>query len=191
MNARDEKARRQLYLLGALVAVLALVLYVGYGRSDGPASSAAPAGRGSQPSNQAAGAGGRAGLPVSDVRLDALKHEDGKLAEAERNPFRFRPKPAPPPPRPVAPPPQAYVPPPVPTGPPPPPPIQLKYVGLLGTIAQRDRVAVLADARGTTFYGKEGDVVEGRYRVLRIAADSVDVAYADGRGRQTIRLSSQ
>ena len=67
----------------------------------------------------------------------------------------------------------------------------LRYVGLLGAATQPDRVAVLSDARGNPFYGKEGDIIEGRYRVLRIAADSVDVAYADGRGRQTLRLSSQ
>jgi len=66
----------------------------------------------------------------------------------------------------------------------------LKFVGLLGAAAQRDRVAVLSDARGNPFYGKEGDLIEGRYRVLRIAADSVDVAYVDGRGRQTLRLTS-
>ena len=50
-------------------------------------------------------------------------------------------------------------------------------------------MAVLSDSRGNPFYGKEGDIIEGRYRVLRIASDSVDVAYADGRGQQTLRLS--
>jgi hypothetical protein len=39
--------------------------------------------------------------------------------------------------------------------------------------------------------GREGDLIEGRYRVLRVGADSLDLAYADGRGRQTIRLSGQ
>lgn len=193
MSDRD-KTRQQLYVLGALVAVLAVVLYVSFGRdTTATSSSAPPAGSASQPSNSSTTAGGRAGLPVSDVRLDALKHDEGELADAERNPFRFRQKAAPPPPpRPVTTAPaQTYVPPPVATGPPPPPPIPLKYVGLYGTPTQRDRVAVLADARGNPFFGKEGDIIEGRYRVLRIAADSVDLAYADGRGRQTIRLSSQ
>jgi hypothetical protein len=186
----SDKSRRQLYLLGALVAVLAVALYVEFGRGNSTASSGAPAGRGSQPSNQAAGAGAR--VPVSDVRLDALKHEETELTEAERNPFRFQPKAPPPaPPRPAAPPRQTYVPPPVAAAPPPPPPIPLKYIGLYGTPTQPDRVAILADARGNPFYGKEGDVIEGRYRVLRIATDSIDVAYTDGRGRQTIRLSSQ
>jgi len=190
MTAADDKTRHQLYLLGALVAVLAVLVYVLYGPGDPAPATAAPAGTSAQPSNQATGTGGRSGLPVSDVRLDALTHEQTELADAERNPFRFKPKPAPPPPPVQRTPPQTYVPPPVATGPPPPPPIPLKFVGLLGAAAQRDRVAVLSDARGNPFYGKEGDLIEGRYRVLRIAADSVDVAYVDGRGRQTLRLTS-
>lgn len=192
MNDAANKKRRQLYILGALLVLLLVVLYVEFGQSSGGRNGASPAGTRSTTSNQASGSGGRAGLPVTDVRLEALKHGETRLAEAERNPFRFRPKAPPPaPPRPVnQAPSQTFVPPPV-TGPPPPPPIPLKYVGLLGSVTQRDRVAVLSDARGNPFYGKEGDIIEGRYRVLRIAADSVDVAYADGRGRQTIRLSSQ
>jgi len=188
----NQSPRRQLYGLGGLLALLAVLAYARYGRDDSRATAASPAGTASQPSNQAAGASGRDGSSVSDVRLDALKHDANGLKEASRNPFRFQPK-APPP---VvtraapAPPPQAYVPP-VPTGPPPPPPIPLKYVGLLGAAAQTDRVAVLSDSRGNPFYGREGDIIEGRYRVVRIASDSVDVAYADGRGQQTLRLSSQ
>jgi hypothetical protein len=52
-------------------------------------------------------------------------------------------------------------------------------------------VAVLADGRGNVFHGREGDIIEGRYRVLRVGADSADLMYVDGRGRQTIRLSGQ
>jgi hypothetical protein len=128
-----------------------------------------------------------------NVRLDALNTARPEPGDVERNPFRFQPKAPPPPPRSQRPPePQeTFVPPPAPTGPPPPPPIPLRYVGLLGGPTQPDRVAVLSDARGNPFYGKEGDIIEGRYRVLRIAPDSVDVAYADGRGRQTLRLSAQ
>jgi hypothetical protein len=185
------KARQQAYLLATLVAVLAIVLYLRF-RPSGDTTGAAPqAASEAPPSNQASRGTAAQDMPVTDVRLEALNNEDAPLADSDRNPFRFRPKPAPPAPRVVAPPPrETYVPPPV-TGPPPPPPIPLRYVGLLGAATQPDRVAVLSDARGNPFYGKEGDIIEGRYRVLRIAADSVDVAYADGRGRQTLRLSSQ
>jgi hypothetical protein len=189
MSAAAKKTRTELYLLGALLVILAVVLYVTFGRAGTSATSTSPAETAAQPSNQAASGGGRAGLPVTDVRLEALKHDGADLDEASRNPFRFRVT-APPPSPPRSAPPQAFVPPPV-TGPPPPPAIPLKYVGLLGAVTQRDRVAVLSDSRGNPFYGREGDIIEGRYRVLRIAADSVDVAYADGRGRQTLRLSAQ
>ena len=185
------KARRQAYILAALVAVLAIVLYFRPGGSGDVTGTAPQAGREAAPSNQASGGSAAQEMPVTDVRLEALKSEGVPLTESDRNPFRFRPKPPPPAPRVVAPPPrETFVPPPV-TGPPPPPPIPLRYVGLLGAATQPDRVAVLSDARGNPFYGKEGDIIEGRYRVLRIAADSVDVAYADGRGRQTLRLSTQ
>ncbi len=53
------------------------------------------------------------------------------------------------------------------------------------------RVAVLSDGRGNVFDGREGDVIEGRYRLLRVGNDSADLIYLDGRGRQTIRLSGQ
>jgi hypothetical protein len=184
------KARRQTYMLGALVVVLAVVLYLRLPVNSDP-DVAPQAETATQSSNQASRGAARQEMPVTDVRLEALKHDDAPLAGSERNPFRFRPKAPPPePPRVAAPPPQVFVPPPA-LGPPPPPPIPLRYIGLLGAASQPDRVAVLSDARGNPFYGKEGDIIDGRYRVLRIAADSVDVAYADGRGRQTFRLSSQ
>ena len=188
----NESPRRSLYVLGGVLVLLMALAYLRYGRDESGAAATSPTGLASQPSNQAAGAAGRGGSAVTDVRLDALKHDTTDLKEASRNPFRFQPKAPPPEARRPAPtpPPQAYVPP-VPTGPPPPPPIPLKYVGLFTPPNAGARIAVLSDTRGTPFYGKEGDIIEGRYRVLRIASDSVDVAYADGRGQQTLRLSSQ
>ena len=53
------------------------------------------------------------------------------------------------------------------------------------------RVAVLNDGRGNVFNSREGDIIEGRYRLLRVGNDSVDLIYVDGKGRQTIRLSGQ
>lgn len=131
--------------------------------------------------------------PVADLRLGQLHRERGDLAHSDRDLFRF--KQAPPPPRPPAPPPAmgppAPPPPVVASGPPPPPPIQLKFIGLVETPAQGGRLAVLSDAKGNVFYGKEGDIIDGRYRVLKIGVESAELAYVDGRGRQTIRLSGQ
>ena len=68
------------------------------------------------------------------------------------------------------------------------PPIPLHFIGVVDKTTHKQKVAVLTDGRGV-FYGGEGDIIEGRYRILRIGVESVELAYADGRGRQTIRLT--
>jgi hypothetical protein len=40
-------------------------------------------------------------------------------------------------------------------------------------------------------YGKDGDTIDGRYRIVKIGAESVEVTHLDGRGRQVIRLTGQ
>jgi hypothetical protein len=157
-------------------------------RSSSPAEPATP------PSNirRTAARAGQKETPVADVKLELLKAAPGELGTSTRNPFQFKPKAPPPPP---APPPQAatrapvVVAPPVPEGPPPPPPIALKYIGVLDTA--QGRVAVFRDSGGDIVNGKEGDIIDGRYRLLKIGVESADLAYLDGRGRQTIRLSGQ
>jgi len=42
---------------------------------------------------------------------------------------------------------------------------------------------------GNILRGAEGDVIEGRWRIVKIGVESIDMAYLDGRGRQTIRLT--
>ena len=174
-------SKRQLGWLALLVVVL--IGAVQWQRSrTATTDSAAPASR-----PRAARASGTTAGQVADLRLDRLKDIDGEIAAPTRNPFRFQPKPAPP-----APPPRVAPPPPVvPTGPPPPPAIPLKFIGLLDAPARIGRIAILSDSRGDVFYGKEGDIIDGRYQLLRIGPDSADLAYADGRGRQTLRLSGQ
>jgi hypothetical protein len=52
------------------------------------------------------------------------------------------------------------------------------------------RVAALSD--GTRpIHGREGDVIEGRYRLLKIDPSTVDVAYLDGTGRVRLPLSGR
>jgi len=66
----------------------------------------------------------------------------------------------------------------------------LKFFGLVVT-TEGTRVASFVDARGNVMTGTEGDIIEGRYRVLRVGTESVELAYLDGGGRQTIRHSGQ
>jgi hypothetical protein len=189
MTSRE---RLGLQVVAALAVATGIWYYVSAG-DDAPATA------GRAPSNRVSARGGRgdAPLPVADVKLEQLPGgEPGGLDDPSRNPFRFKPKPAPPPPpmapRPVVPQPVA---PPVPQGPPPPPPITLRMIGLVDAEKPAERIAIFADPRsqglGSPVYGKEGDIIEGRYRVLRVGTDSAELAYLDGRGRQTLRMSGQ
>jgi len=182
--------RRQQVLLGALVVVLVVVIYRLW-----PAPSAAPAAASnSQGARGGAAAGARTpGLAAPDVHLEALETKRTQPGPVRRDLFRFKPKAAPPsspapqiggPAAPVTTPPPTATP-----AAPQVPPITLKFIGVMESQAQK--IAVLSDGRGAPFYGKEGEVVEGRYRILKIGVESIDIAYADGRGRQTIRLSGQ
>ena len=182
------KVSRQLLVLAAVAAVAVAVLMAR--RSDTPA--AAPEARSNaQRANPRAAA---QPATVADVKLDLLKTAPSQLGPSRRNPFQFKPKAPPPAPRPPAnagrseQPPVVSAPP-VPQGPPPPPPITLKYIGVLQTA--QGRVAAFRDTGGDIVYGKEGDIIDGRYRLLKIGVESADLAYVDGRGRQTIRLSGQ
>ena len=125
------------------------------------------------------------------MHLEALQSDRPKPESTERDLFRFKQK-APPPLAPVAIRPVAPPPPVVPTGPPPPPPlapIALKFIGIVEAPSRGEKIAILSDGRNAPFYGKEGAIIEGRYRILKIGVESVELAYADGRGRQTIRLT--
>ena len=181
--------RRQIALLGAAVVVLAIV---GYWRWA--LTSAAPAltsnARGTSTASSRARAGASA-VEAPAVHLDELDRDRPKPGESERNLFRFRPK-APPPPPPSATRPGPSTPavaPPAPTGPPPPPPITLKFIGVIDRGAGQPKIAVLTDGIGPPIHGVEGGTVAGKYRILRIGAESIEMTYLDGRGRQTIRLS--
>jgi hypothetical protein len=128
-------------------------------------------------------------LAAPDVHLKSLEEEHTKPGDVERDLFRFKTRPAPPPTtRPAV----AIAPPAVvPSGPPPPPPlppIALRFIGVLESANTR-KIAVLSDGRGAPLYGKEGDTVLGQYKILHIGVESIEMAYLDGRGRQTIRLS--
>jgi hypothetical protein len=125
------------------------------------------------------------------VKLSTLDTSGRQQAEPARNPFRYQPKVVAAPPKPAdTPRPQQVqpmpVPPPVPAGP---PPIQLKFLGVV-TRSNGVRWAVLSDGK-LPIYGRETDIIGGQYRILSIGSESIEIAYADGRGRQTLKLSGQ
>ena len=173
--------RRRQLVLAVLIVVLAIAIYRAW-----PETAGAPTG--SSNSREAARGDQGADIAPPDVKLEALESERPKPEGPNRNLFRFgRPKsePAPPPPVVTATPRPSL--PPVPS-PPTVPPIPLKFVGTMKVGGRL--MAVLSDGSGRDpVYGFEGDTVLGQYRLVRVGADSIEMAYLDGRGRQTIRFS--
>lgn len=176
---------RQLLALAVLVVVLAVVGWYFYGPGTGPqtvrpltaSNSTTPAGL-SRPV-------GPAGLPTP-LKLASLG--DGNEPETNgmtRNPFRFGQPPPPPAPKYVASPPG---PPPPPPGPPPVPDVPLRLV-LLETLPGNVKTATLRDTNTSALVsGQEGQVLDGRYRLVKIGLESVVVSYLDGSGRKTLPL---
>jgi hypothetical protein len=189
-----EPKRRREIVLAVLTVVLAIAAYVAYQSLSTGAGPSAAGPASSNTDSRAARRGAAAapnksaGPEAPDVHLDALNEGRPKPDPGGRDLFRYKPKPPPPPP----PPPRLTVgpePPPPPPLPPPPPPITLKFVGVVDTPPPGKKLAILSDGRGAPVYGHEGDIVLGQYRILRIGAESIEMSYLDGRGRQTIRLS--
>jgi hypothetical protein len=171
-------------VLGAGAALAVAVIAT---RDETPQTAAPRTARG------AAAAQVAGGVPVPDVRLELLTGSPPKPSDVERNLFRFQSRPAPAAPvgpsasagRAAAPPPATSA------APPSPPATALRYIGLLEAPSQAGRVAILSDGRGNVFYGREGDIIEGRYLMLQVGPDAAELSYLDGRGRQAIRLSGQ
>jgi hypothetical protein len=174
---------------GGALAVLVLAIWSMWPASPAPsASPAAPAARGAQQSRSQA-------APFGGVKLDALAAERQSPSDTPRNPFRYQPKAPPPPVRPVTPPPPSNasaepVRPPIQTGPPPPPPIPLKFLGIV-TRKNGVQWAVLSDGKAAPMFGRDGDIIDGRYRIVKIGIESIELTYLDGRGRQVVRLTGQ
>ncbi len=184
-DAQTSGQRPRMWLLALLgLALIGLVAYQMWPKA--PASAAAP----QQSSNSSAGGKPAEVIDPAElkVRLEALNEKRPDPGDLERNPFRFKPPPAPPPPPPVK-----MAPPidPGPQQPPPPviPPIPLKF---MGTVERGNlKLAALTDCKGFTYSGREGEEVDGRYRLVRIGQESVVMEYINGTGRTTIRKSGE
>jgi hypothetical protein len=184
--------RSRQIVLGVLVVVLLFVIvrmWPGTSAAPGPSSNQPAAAAGATRQPPSAPSVATAPAPPA-VHLDVLNGERPKPEASERNLFRFKEKAPPPAPVPVRP--AQPIEPAVPAGPPPPPPvapITLKFIGIVEAPSHGEKIAILSDGRNAPFYGKEGAIIEGRYRILKIGVESVEIAYTDGRGRQTIRLT--
>ncbi len=186
-------SRRQLTLLGGLLVVLVVALWWQFG---GGATAPTAASKAARPSAASRAQPAPVDVLAEGVGLERLASHRPAPEEGGRDPFRSGPSAAGPdagggsasgagvarPQVPVAPP--------VPTGPPPPPPIPPIAVKFIGIVSRQDvgRVAVLSDGKNV-YYGRAGEIVDGRWRIVSIGEESLQIEYADGRGRQTVRLS--
>ena len=192
--------RRKVIAAAALgvvaIVLLAFELPAWFGGSSSSASTAMPS-PGSLAANSSPGpranpttrnAGGKKVVAQNldpSLRFDLLKlSEETKYEGAGRNIFRVFVEA----PKPVAPvvasnpaqEQQAYV-------PPPPPPIELKFYGFATPAGGAKRI-FLAHAEDV-FIAKEGDIVNRRYKVMKITPNSVDILDVLSNNRQTIPLT--
>lgn len=178
-------------LVAALVVVLAVVAAVSVRKAaDGTTATAASTRGGASTEG---GVGAAQSSSLLKVKLEELTPPRPEPMEGGRNPFELHSKVEPtvvraPEHAGAAPVTAAVQPTAGEAGPQTVPPIPLKFIGVVNAPNSAGRLAVLTDGRAV-FQGREGDIVEGRYRILRIGVESVELEHMDGRGRQTIRLS--
>ncbi|MBV9574598.1 MAG: hypothetical protein JOY93_11135 [Acidobacteriales bacterium] len=120
------------------------------------------------------------------LRYDWLRaSEDTKYEGTGRNIFQAQ---AEPPPRPIAPPntDRAIVPE-LPSGPPPPPPIPFKFFGFANKPGEPRRVFL---SKGEdVFIAGEGEIIDRRYKVIRITPTAVEMEDVLNNNRQSIPLT--
>jgi hypothetical protein len=183
-------------ILAAVLGVVALLLLVRFMTSDsepaaGSVSQAAPVvPTSSRPPVRRTGtkAPRAVAAPSLDptLRLDLLKDsEETKYSGSGRNIFTAAAEPIPRPKsngttdkKAVV-----YTPPP----PPQPPPITLKFFGFASKPGEPKRIFLSQD--GDVFIASEGDIINRRYRVLRITGTAVEIEDVLNNNRQSIPLT--
>ena len=64
---------------------------------------------------------------------------------------------------------------------------RLRFIGVVDAPESAGLIAVLADG-ADVFQGRVGDTVDGRYRITRIAGDTVEIERLIAGGREVLRL---
>jgi hypothetical protein len=184
--------------LGAVAVLLLAVEFSGWLGANSSSAAAPPTTPGTftiNPAPRQAGGRNAAGRKTNtgqsldpSLRYDLLKtSEDTKYEGTGRNIFRVFVEP---PPRPIVNPVLDHQQAAAPTGPPPPPPpppIELKFYGFATPSGGVKRIFL---AHGEdVFIAKEGEIVDRRYKVVRISPNSVDILDVLSNNRQSIPLT--
>lgn len=121
------------------------------------------------------------------LRLDLLAKVAGvTYTGSERNIFQYHTAPPPPPPKPVVDPVEAAKKA-GPAPPPPPPPIPLKYYGYAHRPSETRKKAFLVEGE-EIFIAGEGEVVNKRYRIVRIGVNTIEIEDLVTKHKQTVPL---
>ena len=125
-----------------------------------------------------------------DVRLEAIDRARPPVSLQPRNPFRFgESTPITPSVRDLAPLPGDGEPTPTfPSAGEVEPSVRLRMIGLVDAPETAGQIAVLTDG-DVVFHGREGEIVEGRYRILSVGPMSVEIESVDDGRRQVLRLA--
>ena len=172
--------------MAALLAVAVLLLLRAFLSSGAPVSTVAASATTGQPQTApGARSGGKPAPPLDPtLRTDLLKNSEEALYKGSgRNIFEEQVAP-PPIPKPI----QPVVPPtPVVVTPPPPPPIPLKFYGFANKPGQAK--AIFLANGDDIFIGHEGEIVNRRYKIIRIHPTQVEIEDVLNNNRQTIPLT--
>lgn len=191
--------RQRIKILVVLLFVLAVTLTLGYRMNREPIVVNVQAGDAKTSANPAQN--------DARIRIDLVEKPEASENVGRTNLFQYRqPKAAAPPPGAQQP---GAVPAPPGTGPsmsggpmlqrpagppppPPPPPIPLKYIGFAVVNSQNGSlVAVLGDDLNRHYNVTVGEVLFGRYRIVRVTDTSVEVEDLEYNRRQTLPLLKQ
>ena len=180
--------KKKLYWMAGLFSVAVLLLLRALLSSGAPASTvAASATTNATNRGEATLADGRGKATLlldPTLRTDLLKNsEEAAYKGTGRNIFEDTPPPIPKPIKPVVPPPTT----PVVQTPPPPPPIPLKFYGFANKPGQAK--AIFLANGDDILIGHEGEIVNRRYKIVRIHATQVEIEDVLNNNRQTIPLT--
>ncbi len=191
MQLGTESRNKTIAAIGLMVLALVFVVVRFFPSSPAAAKSPSPVATPREAARRVVSgrtsAGKKAAPPASrsldpTLRYDWLRaSEETKYTGAGRNIFRAQidiPKPI------IAP---VHKPDPGPQGPPPPPPINLKFFGFANKPGEAKKIFL---SQGEdVFIAGEGDIIDRRYKILRITPVSVEVEDVLNNNRQSIPLT--
>ena len=174
--------------LMAIAVVFLARMFFSYGSPTPSVAASVPNAAPTQPeaANQRSGTRGKSSAPLDPtLRTDLLKNSEGaEYRGSGRNIFEAQ---ATPPPQPIANVVRQPIGPPPPPPPPQPPPIPLKFFGFANKPGEPK--SIFLGNGDAVFIGREGDIVNRRYKILRIQSNQVEIEDVLNNNRQTIPLT--